>query len=419
MNGGLPQEAHLTARELHYGWVILVSSFVITSVAYGATYSFGLFFKPLQREFGWSATEASVIYSLYIFSYCLFGIASGWAVDRFGPRVTTVCGGLLVGSGLLLSNRVHDLWHIYVTYGLLAGAGMSTFYTPLLTTASRWFPLRQGMALGIVTSGIGVGTFLGPLVLGHLVSSYGWRTAYLIGGSAIGVIAISLGLLLRREPTKTSGGAQGGRSPTASGAEQGDPAFLSMIASGKFWVFSVVYFLVGFGLQMMIAHVVPYIQEIYGFSPSAAGAVLSTVGVASFAGRLIMGSASDYIGTRRGLAISVVLEGAAVICILLSPHPWLLFGFSALFGFGYGGHAPQFPALIRELFGLRQLGRNIGIQQIFYGLGAFLGPFLAGCLKDATGGYRLAFALSALSFFSGAYISLSLRTSPTEARPKA
>lgn len=404
-------------KGIDYGWVILVSSFLITSVGYGATYSFGLFFKPLRGEFGWTAAEASVIFSLYMFSYCLFGIASGWAVDRLGPRVTTVCGGLLVGSGLLLSNRVHELWHIYVTYGLLAGAGMSAFYGPLLTTASRWFPHKQGMALGVVSSGIGVGTFLGPLVFGWFISSYGWRTAYLIGGSAIGAIAITLGLLLKRDPTGAPGRPSPGPGRAASGPGQGEPTFRRVVASRSFWLFSVIYFLVGFGLQMMIAHVVPYIQEAHRFSPSAAGAVLSTIGVASFAGRLIMGAASDYIGTRKGLAISVFLEGAAVIFILLSPHPWLLYGFGALFGFGYGGHAPQFPALIRELFGAGQLGRNIGIQQVFYGLGAFLGPFLAGCLKDATGGYQLPFALSAMTLISGALLSLALKTS--HARGKA
>ena len=95
---------------------------------------------------------------------------------------------------------VHELWQIYLSYGVLAGAGMSSVYGPVLTTASRWFRRRQGLALGLVSSGIGLGTFVGPPIFGHLIPAYGWRTSYLAAGICIGSIMMLLGLLLRKDP---------------------------------------------------------------------------------------------------------------------------------------------------------------------------------------------------------------------------
>jgi OFA family oxalate/formate antiporter-like MFS transporter len=100
---------------------------------------------------------------------------------------------------------VHNLWEIYLSYGLLAGAGMSSVYGPVMTTASRWFPHKQGLALGVVSSGIGLGTFIGPLIFGHLIPACGWRFSYLAAGTGIGSVMVLLGLLLRKDPVQAAG----------------------------------------------------------------------------------------------------------------------------------------------------------------------------------------------------------------------
>jgi len=139
-------EADAGASAAGYAWIVLAVCFLITTLTYAGSYSFGLFFKPLRAEFGWSSAQTSGVFSLFMFCYCLFGVVTGLAVDRLGPRITVVAGGLCLGSGFLLSGMVHKLWQIYLSYGLLAGAGMSSVYAPVLTTASRWFRQKQGMA---------------------------------------------------------------------------------------------------------------------------------------------------------------------------------------------------------------------------------------------------------------------------------
>jgi MFS transporter, OFA family, oxalate/formate antiporter len=401
-------------REHGYAWVVLVVCFLITTLTYGGSYSFGLFFKPLRAEFGWSSAQTSGIFSLFMFCYCLFGIFAGLAVDSVGPRITSVVGGLCLGSGFLLSGMVHELWQIYLSYGLLAGAGMSCVYGPVLTTASRWFPRKQGLALGIVSSGIGLGTFIGPSIFGHLISLYGWRFSYLAGGGAIGCIMVLLGLFLSKDPLHAVQGFERKKQPATKGEENprsdvDEWGLRQVVCTKPFWLFSAVYIMVGFGLQMMLAHLVPYMQEAHRLSPGSAAAVFGVIGIASAVGRLFMGATSDYLGTRRSLALSVAIESVAVLLILLSGRQWMLYLSGILFGFGYGGHAPQFPALIREIFGMKRMGRNLGFQQIFYGAGALIGPFLAGWMFDRTGSYIAPFGTAACVLMLAAFVALTLR----------
>jgi len=406
--------SRMSANPSGYTWVVLVACFLITTLTYAGSYSFGIFFKPLRAEFGWSSAGTSGVFSVFMFCYCLFGIFTGQAVDRLGPRITVIAGGVCLGFGFFLSGTVHKLWQMYLSYGVLAGAGMSSVYGPVMTTASRWSRKKQGLGLGIVSSGIGIGTFVGPPIFSALIPRYGWRISYLAAGVAIGGIMVLLGMLLKKDPAQAAELCDI-REDSAALAHNvrlsrvDDWSAWEVISTRLFWLYASVYVMVGFGLQMLLAHLVPYMQERYGLLPGTAAVIFSFVGIASAAGRLIMGAFSDYLGTRRSLALSVVTEGVAVALIMLCTHPWMLYPFGILLGFGYGGHAPQFPALVRELFGMKRMGRNIGLQQIFYGLGALLGPLLAGWMFDRTGSYIGPFATAASVLMLAGWLSLSLK----------
>ena len=401
--------ADARGQKTRYARVMLGACFLITSLTYAGTYSFGLFFNPLRTEFGWSSAQTSGIYSLFMLCYCLFGIFAGLFVDILGPRATVVAGAFCLGAGLLLSSIVQELWQIYLTFGVLCGAGMSSVYSPVMATVSRWFPRRQGLALGWVTSGMGLGIFVGPHIFGHLIPTRGWRFSYLAAGIAIGSSMAVLGLLLRKNPTQADGRCEKKKDYGARGTGVNEWSVLEVVCTGLFWLFAAVFFMVGFGLQMMLAHLIPYMQKTYEFSPSAAGAIFSVIGIASAAARIIMGGVSEYLGPRKSLNIAVMLEGLAIVLIILSPRPWMLYPFAALLGFGYGGHSPQFPAIIRGLFGTRRVGRNIGLLQIFYGSGALVGPILAGWMFDRAGSYAAPFAIAAGLMFLAGWLSLSLK----------
>lgn len=390
-------------RKFFYGWVVVIASFFVAMMAYGGAYSFGVFLKPLRQDFGWTSAATSGAYSFFILFYCSFSIPSGWAVDKLGPRITIGLGGLLIGLGLFFTSKVNALWHIYITYGLLIGSGMSTIYNPLSTTTSRWFTKRRGLALGIVMAGVGVGTLIIPPLASYFISTHGWRLSYLFMGPVIGGIIITGALFLRKDIAQRKMAPDGQTPPkilNKKGSKTSSVIGVSLeeaFGTKVFWLICVMHLLVGFALQMMLVHLVSYVLEGLTLSLMVAATVLSSMGAASIFGRLIMGAASDHIGNKRALAISTSIQGVMIIGFLVSSSAWMLYLFAAIYGFGYGGHTPQFPALAGELFGLRRMGTILGTQVIFYGIGGALGPFLAGHIFDTTGSYTNAFTLAAMA----------------------
>jgi MFS family permease len=411
------------SKRLYYGWIIVIASFFICVMAYGGSHSFGVFFKFLRDDFGWTSAATSGAFSFYMILQSVLAIPSGWATDKFGPRRIIILGALLLGLGLSLTSQISALWQLYATYGFLMGVGMSVFYSPLLATTSRWFAKRRGLALGIVSAGIGAGTLIMAPLANYLILTYGWRASYLMIGPAIGIIIIvgasflkkdqtGLGLVPGREMLSRMI-AKGREFSEAENNIASNSAGLSLrgaFSTRVFWLLCLINLMVGFGLQMILVHIVPYIQEGPKLSPTVAAAGLSIIGGASIAGKLVMGAASDRIGRKRALAISVCLEGIAILGFMSSSVSWMLYLFAVIYGFGYGGHVPQLAALVGEIFGLRYVGTSLGMTTLFWGIGGALGSFLAGYIFDINGSYNYAFMLGAGAMFLATVLTPLLKS---------
>lgn len=396
---------------VNYGWMVVIVFFFITTLAYGCIYSFGVFFKSISEDLGWSAAAISGVFSLYLISYCFFGFFSGWAVDRFGPKIVISLGGFFIGLGFLLTSSIYKLWQLYLYYGLLVGVGMSTAYAPLLATTSRLIHKRKGLALGIVSSGIGVGNIFVPPSACYLISQYGWRTSYVIMGSLAGGSIVMLALLFLKKDSTYRKHIQKDEELNRKVKTYIFESYSirKMVFLKVFWLFAAAYLMVGFGLQMVIVHIVPYIVKVFKTSQIIAATIFGIMGASSIAGRLSMGAISDAIGRKKALIICVLLEGIAILILINVYSIYALYMFAVLFGFGFGGHNPQFPALAGELFGLENVGSVIGLCLIFYGIGGAFGPFLAGSILDRTGSYYNAFGMAGIAMLLAATFSLKLR----------
>lgn len=397
-------------KQSFYGWIIVIISFFVMIMGYGGAYSFGVFLKPLREYFGWTQAATSGTFSLFLLSYSSLGIVSGWAVDRFGPRITVGLGGLFIAIGFLLTSRINSLWQIYMIYGLLIGSGMSTAYSPLVTTVSRWFQKKRGLALGIVTAGAGLGNFIIPPMASNLISIYGWRLSYLFLGIAVGGTITFLAFFLKKgSHHKTNLLNKEVLKGDLNFSKRMGFSFRSTLHTKTFWMICLMNMMVGFGLQMILVHIIPHAQESLSVSSIVASTLLSTIGVFSILGRLVMGGASEHIGVKRSLAISTLIEGLMIIGIIISSELWMLYLFASIFGFGYGGHVPQFPGLVGDFFGLERMGTILGSGSIFYGIGGSFGTFLAGFIFDKTGNYKYAFILGALAMFLTSATTFSLK----------
>ncbi|MGH7312134.1 MAG: MFS transporter, partial [Candidatus Rokuibacteriota bacterium] len=145
---------------LSYGWVVVGAAALITCVGMGALFSLGIFLKPIEEAMGWSRTGISTIALL---NWIFMGVGSllwGALSDRYGGRIVALAGGALLGLGLVLSSQVAALWQLHVTFGVMVGLAVGAFYAPLTATATRWFTVNRGLAVALVSAGIGLGVLV-------------------------------------------------------------------------------------------------------------------------------------------------------------------------------------------------------------------------------------------------------------------
>ncbi len=184
-----------------YGWVVLGAAFAIIALSIGTLFTLGVFLKPIEEGMGWSRSSIGAVGLLNWLVMGLGGVAAGYLSDRFGTRVVVLVGGALLGLGLVLSSQVSEAWQLYVTFGVLVGAGVSAFYVPLTVLAIRWFDDRRGMAAAIVSAGNGLGIMaLSPLSR-WLINELDWRSAFVVLGDLAWLIVIPCALFLKPSPT--------------------------------------------------------------------------------------------------------------------------------------------------------------------------------------------------------------------------
>ena len=167
---------------------------------FGGLHSFGVFFKPLLAEFGWTRATISGAYSLSLTLSGFLGMGTGRLTDRFGSRSLITIGGLLLGIGYILLSQANAVWQLYLLYGVIIGISISCILIPTLSTLARWFIKRRGMMTGLVIAGTGVGMIAMPLLADRLISGYGWRTSFIVFGVISFVIIILAAQFLRRDP---------------------------------------------------------------------------------------------------------------------------------------------------------------------------------------------------------------------------
>ena len=397
------------APKIFYGWVVVAAAFCVALVAYGVQYSFGIFLKPLSEDLGWTRTLVSGAVSLFMFSRGALAIFTGWATDKYGARKTVAVGGLFLGLGLLLTSRISAPWQLYLFYGLLVGAGLSVAFAPLVATASRWFVSKRGLAVGIVVAGIGMGTVVMSPLARYLIAAYEWRLSYIIIGLLAWLIVIPAALFLRRSPEEKGllplGKAEvtaieAGNSKVATEgdnlASAGGFSLGGALRTRAFWVLLMMIILWSTCLQMIMIHIYPHATDL-GIPGKVAVNFLVVIGLFSIIGRLAMGAASDRLGGRLTLAISLVLLALAVFWLLRVTDIWMFYLFAGVFGFAYGGCVPQLPIIAGELFELRSIGAIIGVQMLGVAVGGAIGPLLGGIVFDVTGTYDIAFLVSGIS----------------------
>ncbi len=393
---------------IFYGYVVVMVAFSFQAIAWGFHNSFGVFFNPLMSEFHWSRTLISGATSLSFLMNGAGSILMGRLNDRFGPRLILSVNGVFLGVGCLLMSRVANPWELYLYYSLLIGLGVSGTDVVLLSTVARWFVKARGMMSGVTKMGAGVGMLILPLFIHWLIASYNWRSAFFTLGCIILFAFTLLARFLVRDPSGKGLFPDGAEEDSAEGANNENGLTLrEAVRTRQFWSISAAYFLVLFCICTIVMHIVPHAIDL-GVSPGSAAGVLATLGGVSIAGRLVMGAASDRIGNKAALVACFLLFFACLAWLLFAKELWMLYVFAVMYGFAHGGFFALGSPTIAELFGTGSLGVIFGILIFISTIGGAVGPLVAGCVFDATGGYGPVFIfLSVLCLIGlGATITL-------------
>ena len=381
-----------------YGWVMVATFCVAGSAIWGIRFSFGVFFKSLESEFTLSRAATSAIFSAFMVLGSVFTVLGGWALDRFGPRIVFLAMGICTGLSLLLTGQVSELWQIFFTYSLLLAIGTSAVYVVIMSTVSRWFEKKRGLALGMASIGAGMGPLVVAPFATYLISAFDWRGSFTVLGIVALALVVPLSLLLRRNPREIGllpDGADFSASGTVPPKLVVSMDYLSprqAIRTRSFWLILSSFLIYSAYLLTILTHLVPHITDL-GFSAAEAAAVLSVAGGSTIVGRVFLGIFSDRMGKKKAVMLGAAFHVVALLCLLWARELWTFYVFALIFGFGWGGMGPATAALIGDTFGLGRLGAILGLLDVGFNIGAAIGPVVSGLIYDLRQSYFLSFLL--------------------------
>lgn len=384
----------------HWAWIILITCFVNLFINYSARLGFGVILPEMIRSIDLSRTDGGSIYNAYLFSYITLTPFTGFLTDRLGGRrVITVCC-LFVGLGLILMGTTHGLFSACVFYAIV-GIGASGMWTPVITIVQRWFsPRRRGLALGILSTGYGLGFATMGVVFPWIVSHFSWRFGWYYLGVGMLVMVFINGLLLRSSPEDVGllpwgEKEHGSKMPSVeSHPFVKESIFQTVFRSRTFWIIGFSYLLIAYSLYGITTFMVDYAQYQLDLALEKASFLATIHGFSQVLGVLIIVPMSDYLTRKKTLILSNTFIMVCLIGILFVGRSWgiliVLIGFLGVF---YGAIWPMYGACAGDYFPREVMGTVIGAWTPLYGFGAIVVHWITGMIRDATGSYDYAFII--------------------------
>lgn len=392
---------------MFYGWKIAAASFAILFFVIGIVYySFPVFYGPLINEFGWTRAQVTAGFAISIVVIGpLFGISAGFLIDRYGPRRVLLLGLVFAGTAFLGYGWMQTLWVFYLFYFLQTAGYVVAGPIPNQVLISNWFNRYRGRAMAVAYLGAGIGASAAPEVAGFLIDSVGWRWAMRSISACILLALIPITLkMVRNRPSDLKllpDGAAPAEARVAKAAAGGYGSLGSVLRTPAFWLIALGSFMSIGAVGGVIQHLVLFLQD-QGFTAVEARRVPVLVGLASIAGRIVMGWLADKFPKKYVMLAACLFVGGAVP-LLYSPNlGTTAYVFAVIFGFGMGADYMLIPLLTADCFGLRSLGRIMGVIITTDSVGQAFAPVVVGHIFDVTKSYDWAFVLLTAMALSGA-----------------
>lgn len=389
-----------------YGWIVVAVTFVTMGIGVNARTSFSLLFSPIIDEFGWPRGVTAGAFSFGFVMSAILSPLIGKLMDRTGPRTVMETGVILMAAGFLLAPLTSEPWHLYLTIGLLVGAGSVCMgYSGQSLFLPNWFVRKRGLAIGIAFAGVGVGSITLLPWMQTLIEGGGWRASCWTLGLIILIVLAPINLLLRKHPHDLGLQPDGDAAPAAGAARASnviDHAWAAVdwtlpraLRTKRFWWLALAYFGALYAWYAVQIHQTKYLTEI-GFSTSVAAWALGFVSLIGIPGQIWLGHLSDRIGREWIWTISCLGFAACYLLLIAleqAPSSLLLYLMVIVQGFLGYGMTSIIGAVAMEIFEGKHFGSIYGTLTLSALAGGAAGPWVTGALYDQLATYTLAFWL--------------------------
>ncbi len=391
---------NVTVKQNHFAirWLYLAVG-VIALLFAGIIYGWSILKAPLAADFGWTADQLALNFTLTMCFFCLGGIAGGVLAKRLGICPSLILAGVLSCLGFFLTARLDggSVAMLYVSYGLLAGLGIGIAYNVIISTVNAWFPDKKGTCSGALMMGFGASA----LVVGNTMSALmenpaiGWRTAFIGLGVVLGVILLATSLIIQLPPAGLELPKPAQKSGAASeDFEARDYTPGEMIRRFTFWrAFVCIVFLAAVGNT-----VISFARDLSISVGVEAGLATTLVGVLSVCnglGRIATGAIFDKLGRRKTMLlaniVAIAAAGVTLLSVFTGSVPLCVAGLCVT-GFSYGSCPTISSAFVSAFYGTKHFSMNFSIMN-FNLMGASLLATVSSMLFTSSGGYVAPFIL--------------------------
>jgi sugar phosphate permease len=395
--------------KIFYGWWVVAACFVLCFLYAGAGfYSFSIFIKPLENEFGWDRAAISLTMSIHFIIGGLMGPFVGKLTQTYGPKKVMTLAAIGSGACFMFVSLTRSLWYFYGIYALLALMLCGIGVVPVSSLLAGWFNKRRGTATGTALVGIAAGGLLLAPLMGSITSRFGWKTSYIFLGLLVWIVALPIiKLVIRVSPTEL-GLAPDGDDRNISIYKAGDsapendlPGWPSgpALRSRTFRCLAASFFLAPMAQLGVLQHQVPLIIDA-GVSPATAATALGlTAGIGGL-GKLSFGRLTDILPFQYVVALCFGLQALAIFILVNINNMIMLWLYVAIFGFGMGGVVVLLPLTVGHFFGLASFGVILGTLWMINAIGGAVGTYASGWIYDYTGAYQYALYLFIAAFIA-------------------
>jgi len=378
-------------------WPQLVLCILCMVLIANLQYGWTLFVTPIDQKYHWGRAAIQVAFSIFVITETWLVPIEGWFVDRFGPKVVVMLGGILVAVAWVMNSMADSLMLLYIA-AAIGGVGAGAVYGTCIGNALKWFPDRRGLAAGLTAAGFGAGSALTIIPIQKMIQASGFEATFLWFGLGQGVIVFLLSFFLRAPAP--------GQVPASTRVVQSARNYtpVEMVASPIFWVMYLMFVMVGAGGLMATAQLAPIANDfqvakvpvsLLGLTLPALTFALSIDRVLNGLTRPFFGWVSDNIGRENTMFLAFGIEAIGIWALgSVGSDPVLFVLLSGLVFFAWGEIYSLFPSTCTDVYGTQYATTNAGLLYTAKGTASLLVPF--GNILAANGNWHTVFLIAAV-----------------------